>query len=52
LGSSYSPSLKSAIALAVLSPAYAAPGTRLTVRALRSRASANIAGRVVPLPFL
>jgi aminomethyltransferase len=52
LRSSYSPSLKSAIALAVLSPAHAAPGTRLTVRRVGTAASRGIGGRVVSLPFL
>ncbi len=44
----YSPALKSAVALAQLSPVCARPGTLLSLRA----AGAEIPARVVPLPFL
>ncbi|HXJ00244.1 MAG TPA: glycine cleavage T C-terminal barrel domain-containing protein [Micropepsaceae bacterium] len=52
LRSLYSPSLKSAIALAEISPKCASPGTTLTVRQVDATGRRDIAARVVALPFL
>lgn len=48
----YSPSLKAAIALAVLSPMHAAVGTILTLRGADMMGPREVSARVVPLPFL
>jgi glycine cleavage system aminomethyltransferase T len=52
LRSLYSPSLKAAIALAVLSPMHAAVGTILTLRGADMMGPREVSARVVPLPFL
>jgi aminomethyltransferase len=52
LRSLYSPSLKAAIALAVLSPLHAAPGTILTLHGADLIGPREVSARVVPLPFL
>ena len=52
LRSLYSPSLKAAIALGVLSPAHTKPGTILTLKGADIAGPCEVLARVVPLPFL
>jgi glycine cleavage system aminomethyltransferase T len=52
LRSLYSPSLKTAIALAELPPNHAVPGSSVTVRHLELNGGSDIPARVIALPFL